>query len=130
MKNPLFISDGGHNPQGVLSAIESFKVQLPGRKAVFLLGIMADKDVDAMIDIVYPYAESFVAVTPDNPRAMPAIKLKECLLKYGLPVTACSDVMEGVQTAIGNAGQKGIIFSLGSLYMYRDVLASVKQISR
>ncbi|MDD4422784.1 MAG: bifunctional folylpolyglutamate synthase/dihydrofolate synthase, partial [Eubacteriales bacterium] len=42
MKNPLFISDGGHNPQGVLSAIESFKVQLPGRKAVFLLGIMAD----------------------------------------------------------------------------------------
>lgn len=127
MDTPLFISDGGHNTQGVLSAVESFQAQLPNRKAVFILGIMADKDVEAMVKEIVPVASEFITVTPDNPRSMLAEQLKERLLEFGLPVTACASVLDGVQTAVHHAGENGIVFSLGSLYMYREVLASVKQ---
>lgn len=128
MRRPLFISDGGHNPQGVRSAIESFQAHLPGRKAVFLLGIMADKDIDHMINQIAPVAAEFVTVTPDNPRAMPAEKLKERLLQFGKPVTACASVLSGVKTALAHAGKEGIVFALGSLYLYREVYYAVKSI--
>lgn len=128
MRRPLFISDGGHNPEGVNSAIESFKAQLPGKKAVFLLGIMADKDVDHMIRLIAPVASEFITVTPDNPRAMAAEMLKERLLKFGKPVTACESVLAGVKTALEHAGNDGIVFSLGSLYMYREVYNAVSTI--
>lgn len=128
MRRPLFISDGGHNPEGVNSAIESFKAQLPGKKAVFLLGIMADKDVDHMISLIAPVASEFITVTPDNPRAMAAEMLKERLLKFGKPVTACESVLAGVMTALEHAGNDGIVFSLGSLYMYREVYNAVSTI--
>ncbi len=126
--SPLFISDGGHNPQGIQSAIESFKAQLPGKKAVFLLGFMADKDVEHMISLIEPVASEFIAVKPDNPRAMTAENLKERLLRFGKPVTACESVLAGVQTAIKHAGKDGIVFSLGSLYLYREVYTAVNTI--
>ncbi|PKM62512.1 MAG: bifunctional folylpolyglutamate synthase/dihydrofolate synthase [Firmicutes bacterium HGW-Firmicutes-21] len=125
-REPLFISDGGHNPQGVASAIESFKVHLPGRKAIFILGIMADKNIEVMIEPIVPFASEFITVTPDNPRSMPANTLKEHLLKYGLSVTDCTTVEEGVITAYNRAGKEGVVFSLGSLYLYREVLTAVK----
>ncbi|OGO87264.1 MAG: hypothetical protein A2Y15_01950 [Clostridiales bacterium GWF2_36_10] len=125
MREPLFISDGGHNPQGVTSAVESFKAQLPDKKAVFILGIMADKNVESMVEIIAPIASEFITVTPDNPRSMPAEQLKERLLKFGLLVTACVSVCDGVNTAINRAGKNGIVFSLGSLYLYKEVLSSV-----
>ena len=129
LKKPLFISDGGHNPQGVLSAVESFKAHLPGKKAVFLLGMMADKDINAMLEPIIPIASSFIAVTPDNPRSMPATQLAEKLRKFGLRVAACSSVYDGVKEAISIAGNGGIVFSLGSLYLYREVLSAVRCMS-
>lgn len=128
MRSPLFISDGGHNPQGVRSAIESFQAQLPGRKAVFLLGIMADKDIDNMTSQIAPFASEYIAVAPDNPRALPAEKLKEHLLRFGKPVTVCESVYSGVKTALAHAGREGIAFALGSLYLYREVYFAVKSI--
>lgn len=127
-KEPLFISDGGHNPQGIASAVNSLKKHLPGEKAVFLLGIMADKNVDEMIKLIAPSALEFITVTPDNPRSMPANVLKEHLKKFGLPVTACASVTEGVKTALVHAGKDGTVFSLGSLYLYREVLEAITQL--
>ncbi len=124
-REPLFISDGGHNPQGVTAAVDSFKTHFPNQKGIFLIGIMADKDIDAMTAPIAKVASCFITVTPDNPRAMPAEELKRRLSKYDLPVTACSSVLEGVKKAFSVAGKGGIVFSIGSLFLYREVLASV-----
>ena len=69
---PLFILDGGHNPQCAEALTESIRQYLPGRRVVFLMGMLADKDYGRVIDIVAPFAEKFVCLTPDSPRALPA----------------------------------------------------------
>lgn len=128
MQEPLFISDGGHNPQGVASAVESFKEQLPGKKAVFILGIMADKNIESIVELISPFASEFITVAPDNPRSMPAEQLKDELIKFNLPAMACTSVIDGVRIAIKHAGKHGVVFSLGSLYLYKDVLTSIVKI--
>ena len=74
-RSPLFILDGGHNPQCASALAESLDRLLPGEKSVFLMGVLADKDYAAMVDAVLPLAERFVCVTPESARALPAGEL-------------------------------------------------------
>lgn len=120
-KEPIFIADGAHNPQGVSAAVESLKAYFPGRKITFLLGIMADKDVLHMIAELGPLAKEFFTVTPNNPRAMFAETLAELLRQHGYQALACDSVQLGVSAALRSAGDDGVVCALGSLYLLGDV---------
>lgn len=122
-QNPIFIADGGHNPQGIGAVAESLKEHFPNRKITFLIGIMADKDIPQMIDQLAPLAQEFITVTPDNPRALSADVLAGMLIERVLKATSCGSVEEGVRLAIECAGADGIVCALGSLYLLGDVRA-------
>ena len=49
---PLFLLDGGHNPQCAEALSACVEKYLPGEKPVFLMGVLADKDFDAMLETV------------------------------------------------------------------------------
>lgn len=72
--NPPFIVDGGHNPQGAQALVDSLKQRFPDRPVFFVMGVLADKDYDAMLDtlIAYRQTRAFFTVTPPNPRALSA----------------------------------------------------------
>ncbi len=124
--DPLFIADGGHNPQCLEALEEAIKRYLPGRKIVFLSGCMADKDYGAMFVRLLPYAREFVTVTPLNPRALSAEALSGYISeKLGMPATPCGTVAEGVRAAIDKAGPDGVVCACGSLYMLGDVIEAL-----
>ena len=122
-QSPIFIADGGHNPQGIGAVAESLNQHFPNRKITFLIGIMADKDIPQMIDQLAPLAQEFITVTPDNPRALSADVLAGMLVERGLAATSRGSVADGVHLAIERAGADGIVCALGSLYLLGDVRA-------
>jgi len=121
---PMFILDGAHNPQGAQAAAASLRRHFGERKVVFIFGVMADKEVDAMIGELAPLAEAFIAVRPDSDRAMGARELAERLSRRGAPVSACDTIGGGVAEAIARAGEGGVVCALGSLYSSADVRAA------
>ena len=123
--HPIFIADGGHNPQGIAAVVESLKQHFPERPITFLIGIMADKDIPHMIDQLAPIAKEFITVTPDNPRAMDATELALLLQNSKLFATACDSVIDGVSLAISHAGENGVVCALGSLYMLGEVRSAL-----
>lgn len=129
MKNPVFIIDGAHNPQGIEVTAQSLRLHSGDRKIIFIIGVMADKDLDTMIPAIADLAGEFIAVTPNYPgRAMEAAVLKEHLEKYDVPVMAAGSIKEGVKSALEAAGRDGIICALGSLYMPIDVKKSIEEL--
>jgi dihydrofolate synthase/folylpolyglutamate synthase len=126
-RDPLFIVDGGHNPQCIEALVKNIRDYLAGRELTVLTGVMADKNYDAMYPCVAPYAKEFITVTPLNPRALPAEKLAEYLGQFGKPVTTCLTVADGVMTAIDHAGPDGTVLAYGSLYMVGDIQNAVRQ---
>lgn len=117
-REPYFIVDGGHNPQCAQSVADGLRCYFPGEKVVFLVGVLEDKDYLSLTSCIAPLARAFVTVTPDNPRALDAGALGEVLEKtYGLPVTVCKRIPEGVETARRLAGKDGLACSVGSLYL-------------
>ena len=116
-RDPLCILDGGHNPQCAQALIDSLDRLLPGRKAVFLMGILADKDYKKVIDLILPYASEFYTLTPLNPRALSSDDLAEELRSHGAKAAACHEIAEGVDAAVAAAGPDGLVVIFGSLYL-------------
>ena len=113
-REPLFIVDGGHNPQCAEALCRNLEEYLPGKQFMFLTGVLADKDYRQMLDLIAPFAEEILCVTPDSPRALPAKDLAAEVQKRGIPAYACESIQTGVQEAL-KRGKDTVAF--GSLYM-------------
>ena len=120
-RNPLFIIDGGHNPQCIDALATNIRDYLKDRKIIALTGVLADKDYGEMYKPVLPYIQEFVCVTPPNPRKLEACELAEHLRRVGAAATACQTIPQGVQTAIEKAGDDGVVLCFGSLYTIGDI---------
>ncbi|MFQ5645425.1 MAG: bifunctional folylpolyglutamate synthase/dihydrofolate synthase [bacterium] len=68
---PLFI-DGAHNPEAVAQLLEILQNQFSEYELTFIIGIMKDKDVTAMLKLVAPAASDIILTRPDHPRAASA----------------------------------------------------------
>ena len=127
-REPLFLIDGGHNPQCIQALAQNITDYLPGRPLTILTGVLGDKDYHCMYRSVADHAAEFITVTPDNPRALTAQELAGYLSSFGKPVTACDTVDEGVRLAIDHAGKSGTVLCYGSLYLLGDVIAAAAEV--
>ena len=127
-REPMFIIDGGHNPQCIEALVKNIEDYLPGRELTVLTGVLGDKDFHCMYRDVARYAKEFITITPANPRALPAERLAEYLRQFGRPVTACESAGEGVRLAVEHAGRDGVVLCYGSLYMIGDIDAALEKI--
>ena len=120
-KDPLFIIDGGHNPQCIDALVVNIRDYLADRKIIALTGVLADKDYGEMYRPMMPYIREFVCITPPNPRKLEAAELAEHLRRVGATATPCETIAQGVETAIQKAGKDGVVLCFGSLYTIGDI---------
>ena len=125
--NPVFLLDGAHNAHGLSAAAESLSTLFPNRKLTFLLGVLADKDVEQMLDLLSPLAKQVFVVQPDSSRALETTALHRMLLARGIPSQPCESVESGVAAAVDSAGEDGVVCALGSLYFSGDVRRCVSE---
>ncbi len=118
---PVFVLDGAHNPHGMRATVDSLKTHFEGKKITFVVGAMADKDVSGMMGMLLPLADRFIAVKPNNPRAMEAEKLAELLVGLGGVAESETDVEKAIKKALSHAGKDGIVACLGSLYFSGEI---------
>lgn len=125
LTKPVFIADGGHNRQCVEAVESALKQYFPGRKVLLIMGVLADKDYAAMIELLAPLAKEIYTVTPDSPRALSAQELAQKLEIYGKKTTVCQSASDAVKKALAQATEDDIICSVGSLYMTGEIRTAV-----
>ena len=114
---PLFILDGGHNPQCAEALMNSVGALLQGKRIVSLCGVLADKNYPQMMELMMPCAKEFVCLTPVSDRALPAQALADYLTERGARARACADIPSGIRMALTAAGEDGAVIAFGSLYL-------------
>ena len=116
-RGPDVILDGGHNPQCMEALARALGELYPGKKLIFLTGVLADKDWSTMMGELLPLAKEFYTITPDSPRAMPAAELAAYLEGQGAKATPCGSVREGLELALVFLPPEDVVCVTGSLYM-------------
>ena len=126
-REPLVISDGGHNPEGIDAAVESAKTYF-GEKIQLISGVMADKDYAHMAGRMSEVACRAFTVRPDSYRALSAGEFAKVFNAGGVPAEGFATVKDAVFAAM-DAGRKNgkPTLCLGSLYMYGEVKAAVEE---
>lgn len=115
-RDPLFIIDGGHNPQCIEALVKNIEDYLADRRVIALTGVLADKDYVDMYQPVMPLVRQFVCITPPNPRRLEADLLAKYLIDAGADAIACASIDDGVAKAMELAGKDGVVLCFGSLY--------------
>ena len=116
-RSPVCIVDGGHNPQCLDSAVEALQRLLPGRRVIFVTGILGDKDVPEMVDRLRAAGSEYITVTPRSARAMEADELAAVIRAHGGQAESGGDIAEGIALALSRAGQDDVVCCIGSLYL-------------
>ena len=127
-RKPLFIIDGGHNPQCIEALVKNIQDYLAGKKVIALTGVLADKDYADMYKPVMPLVDRFVCITPPNPRKLEAEQLARYLLKAGAPALASERILDGVNKAMELAGKDGVVLCFGSLYSIGGIRDALKDL--
>lgn len=126
-RSPLFFADGAHNPQGARALSESLRAAFPGKKFLFITGVLADKDYRGGISELKDLAKRFYTVTPPIPRALSSDDLAEILKEETtVPVNSFKTIADAVNAALAQAGPDDIICAYGSLYILGQVKACFK----
>lgn len=118
---PLYVADGAHNLQGVEVLAENLCKYFAGKRIIFIMGVLRDKKYEEMVNKVLPLADFFIAVTPDNTRALKAEELKEVIVKSGGKCIVADSISEAIKLALDKAGDDKVICSFGSLYYISEV---------
>ena len=111
---PLFLLDGGHNPQCAEALAGCVERYLPGEKPVFLMGVLADKDFDTMLETVLRLGRKFICLTPENPRALSAEALCAAIREKGGEAEAAQDIPDGLRRSLESGAP---VVAFGSLYL-------------
>ena len=128
-EDPLTIYDGAHNMAGMTVAAESIRQYFGGGKVNLMMGVMADKAYDAMIELLRPYTGAVYAVTPANPRALPAAELAACFTRHGVEKAEAYDSIKAAAAqAMKDSRREGRpLLALGTLYMYEEAERAIRE---
>ena len=151
-QDPPVILDGAHNPQGVTSFV-SFLQEMPElaeeEPCEVIMGVMADKDVARMLDILaenwcVPVGE-ITLVTPNQKRAMKAEELRDawrqallnseafynsesCMYNAIDKLHAIDDVEEACRKAVKRALKNSSpLYMIGSLYLLGEARGVIRE---
>ena len=129
-KEPMFLYDGAHNMHGLKATLDSFSNYFNDKKLIILTGMMSDKDVTHMVELLATCAKKVITTRPDNPRSLNPNELAQkflasnaCVQGLFTPsdVYITENVHDAIKKAFEVADSDDIICALGSLYMYKDI---------
>lgn len=123
--SPDIILDGAHNPDGIRRLRESVNQMFGAVPICYVCGVLADKDYEKEIEILFGRASNVFTATPPSPRAMKSTDLKVAIKERfpQLKVTSF-DSEDGIEKAMEAAvSQNNPVVVCGTL----TILARVKE---
>lgn len=124
-KNPYFVLDGAHNEPASERLYENLTTYFTKKNFVYIMGMLKDKDTEAVIRNTAKLAKQIITVTsPKKERALPAIDLANKCVPFNKNVTAADSLEEAVELASMLADKDTVIVVFGSL----SILGSVRKI--
>lgn len=121
------VIDGAHNPAGMRALRSSLDAIFPAEERVLLLGILKDKDIDAMLHILLRPNDTVVVTVPQSERADSAADLLRRVAPAVQHVEAFDDNEEALDRALELANGEKLLVIAGSLYLVGGVRQMLMQ---
>jgi dihydrofolate synthase/folylpolyglutamate synthase len=117
------ILDGAHNPDGVAALVAALRESYPGTRPALVLGVLADKEWEPMVQALASIAGRVVAVPVQSQRTLDPAVLRDACAAAG-PATPCT-VASGAAAALEALRGEPLVLVAGSLYLIGEALEAL-----
>ena len=113
------VIDGAHNPAGMSILRHNLDKYFSEERRVILLGILKDKDIDAMLEHLLRDGDEIVITTPDSERKASPEYIAEKIKQHNLTnhIETFDDMNTALEAGIKLAGKEKLLCLTGSLYL-------------
>jgi dihydrofolate synthase/folylpolyglutamate synthase len=119
---PEYLLDAAHNPAGAWALRAALSERYEGRRLTLVFGIMRDKAIAEMAEILFPLAEHVIATQPANPRSASPEEIRAAASRAGVEVLCEPAVAAALARARSLAAERGIVVICGSIYLIGEAL--------
>jgi dihydrofolate synthase/folylpolyglutamate synthase len=123
--NPEYVLDVAHNPAGAWALRSTLSaVYQDGREITFVFGVMRDKAVQEMAEILFPIARHVIVTHANNPRAASADEIRQAAARVsaGTEIETAADIALALDRARAVAGRAGLVVITGSIYVVGEAM--------
>jgi dihydrofolate synthase/folylpolyglutamate synthase len=124
--SPEYVLDVAHNPHGAWALRSTLSAAYPDRPFILVFGMMQDKAVREITEILFPLAERIIATRADHPRAATPEQVREAASRISTDVEGAVDVANAIERASALAGPKGLVVITGSIYVVGEAMRTLK----
>ncbi|MBN1641841.1 MAG: bifunctional folylpolyglutamate synthase/dihydrofolate synthase [Anaerolineae bacterium] len=122
-RTPWVVVDGAHNPDSMTKLLATLEELFPHRRLIAIFGASADKQIDAMLDILCPAADHVLMTQARHPRAADAAQLVERVRARNVPAEALPSGA-ALARALSLADRDDLICGTGSLFVVAELRAA------
>ncbi len=127
-KNPTLVIDGAHNIEGAKALKKAIKETFKYKRFICVIGLLADKDIDGILDEIIPLCNEVIVTEPNNPRKLSAYELKNKIDKFNVNTLVFEDIESATYKSLEIAKDGDLVLYCGSLYLIGKVRAILKKV--
>ena len=122
---PEFVLDVAHNPAGAWALRSTLSAAYGDHPITMVFGVMRDKAVSEVAEILFPIAERVVLTQANNPRSATAAEIRQAASRVEVDIREASDVQSALTEAGRIAGPGGLVVVTGSIYIVGEAMLAL-----
>jgi len=111
---PIILLDGAHNIDGIKSLKNTLEKDFIFERLILVVGILADKKVKEILEIISPIADIIIVTKSNNPRASNPSRLKDMIESKNVIIK--QKISDAINYSLKIAKKQDLILITGSLF--------------
>jgi dihydrofolate synthase/folylpolyglutamate synthase len=119
---PEVVLDVAHNPAGAWALRSTLSAAYEDRPVTLVFGVMRDKMVSEVAEILFPIAEQVVLTQANNPRSATPAEIRQAAARVEVDIREAPGVASALAEARRIAGPDGLVVVTGSIYIVGEAM--------
>jgi dihydrofolate synthase / folylpolyglutamate synthase len=119
---PEYVFDVAHNPAGVWALRSALSAVYGDRQLIVIFGVLRDKAIREMTEVLFPAASHVIATRPENPRSATTAEIREAASRTSTELEDASDIAAALRRARALASPQDVILVSGSIYVVGEAM--------
>jgi dihydrofolate synthase/folylpolyglutamate synthase len=124
-RQPEIIFDVAHNPAGAWALRSTLSACYEDRRLIFVFGVMRDKAIAEMSEILFPLAERVILTQAENPRSASPDEIRVAASRVKIETEAAGSLPDALEKARSITGADGILVVTGSIYVVGEAMRAL-----
>jgi len=123
--HPEIVLDVAHNPAGAWALRSTLSSVYGDRPITMVFGVLRDKAMAEMAEILFPIAEVVIATRANNPRSASPAEIRQAAARVESEVSDAESVARALEQAGKIAEPDGLVVVTGSIYVVGEAMRAL-----